>query len=114
MDEQQHHEEINHLIAQGLPVTETIEKMVAIYKALGNPTRLRIILALNQATLSVNEIAAILDMTQSSISHQLSILKQLHLVQNVRRGQHIHYQLADAHIMSIVAEAKEHVTEVLE
>ena len=105
------HQQALHNLKQDLPDDTDLEAMVNIFKAFGDMTRVKIILALSETPLSVGEIADTLDMSQSSISHQLSILKQLNLVSNARRGRNIHYRLSDQHIITIFNQTKEHIIE---
>ncbi|MFH5810801.1 ArsR/SmtB family transcription factor [Companilactobacillus sp. FL22-1] len=105
------HQKALHSLKQNLPNDEDLEAMVNIFKAFGDMTRVKIIFALEKTPLSVGEIADTLDMSQSSISHQLSILKQLNLVSNARRGRNIHYRLSDQHIITIFKQTKEHIIE---
>lgn len=105
------HQTALHNLKKNLPNDTDLEAMVSIFKAFGDMTRVKIILALAETPLSVGEIADTLDMSQSSISHQLSILKQLNLVSNVRRGRNIHYRLSDQHIITIFNQTKDHIIE---
>jgi Predicted transcriptional regulators len=94
-----------------IPNNDELEAMVNVFKAFGDMTRVKIILALSQTPLSVGEIADSLEMSQSSISHQLSLLKQLNLVSSMRKGRNIHYRLSDQHIITIFNQTKEHIVE---
>ncbi len=105
------HQNALHNLKQNIPNDDDLEAMVNTFKAFGDMTRVKIILALAETPLSVGEIADTLDMSQSSISHQLSILKQLNLVSNARRGRNIHYRLSDQHIITIFKQTKEHIIE---
>jgi ArsR family transcriptional regulator len=105
------HQNALHNLKQNIPNDDDLEAMVNVFKAFGDMTRVKIILALAETPLSVGEIADTLDMSQSSISHQLSILKQLNLVSNARRGRNIHYRLSDQHIITIFKQTKEHIIE---
>ncbi len=105
------HQKALHNLKRDLPSDTDLDAMVNIFKAFGDMTRVKIILALSETPLSVGEIADTLDMSQSSISHQLSILKQLNLVSNARRGRNIHYRLSDQHIITIFNQTKEHIIE---
>ncbi|WP_125762445.1 ArsR/SmtB family transcription factor [Companilactobacillus hulinensis] len=108
--EQEHQNALNHL-KESIPANEELESMVNVFKAFGDMTRVKIILALSKTPLSVGEIADTLDMSQSSISHQLSLLRQLNLVSSVRHGRNIHYRLSDQHIITIFNQTKEHIIE---
>jgi len=78
------------------------EKLSGLFKTLGDPTRLRIIWTLYQEEKCVHEISSLLSMTHSAVSHQLSILKQNHLVKCRRDGRHMRYSLDDTHVEDIL------------
>lgn len=109
-------EETTHLQAverlkKQLVAPSELEDVVALFKALGDANRVRIILALSETTLSVTELTEVLGLNQSTVSHQLSLLKQRNLVRGTRQGKSIHYSLSDQHIMTIVRQVSAHVTE---
>jgi len=83
-----------------------------IYKILSDPTRIRIIYALDKQELCVKDISVILDMTQSSISHQLKTLKTNMIVKSRKDGKVVFYSLKDHHIHQIFNQALEHISEV--
>lgn len=92
---------------------EIIEQDVAtLFKALSNPTRIKILFALKQEPLTVSEITQMLDISQSAISHQLKELKMARLVSNHKKGRKMIYELADDHVHQIFDMAIEHVKEV--
>ena len=93
------------------PVDPALQSMADLFKVFGDPTRVRILFALFQQETCVQEIANRLGMTQSAISHQLSILKQACLVSSRREGKSIFYALADDHIYTIFRQALEHIAE---
>ena len=90
---------------------ETLYGLAELFKVFGDPTRIRILYALSIEELCVQEIADKLDMSQSAISHQLRILKQMSLVKFRRDGKTIYYSLADDHVATIMAQGLEHVCE---
>lgn len=90
---------------------ETLYRVADLFKVFGDPTRIRILYALSEKELCVQEIADELDMTQSAISHQLRILKQAALVKFRRDGKTIYYSLADSHVSTIMKQGLEHVCE---
>jgi Predicted transcriptional regulators len=108
---EEEHLESLHNLKKNIPTNDELEAMVNVFKAFGDMTRVKIILALSQTPLSVGEIADSLDMSQSSISHQLSLLKQLNLVSSMRKGRNIHYRLSDQHIITIFNQTKDHIVE---
>ncbi len=85
--------------------------LAELFKVFGDSTRIRILFALAEEDLCVQEIADALTMTQSAISHQLKILKQSKLVKGRRDGKQIYYALADDHVRSIIDQGLEHVEE---
>lgn len=102
----------NHIISQEHTLSEDVLYNLAdLFKIFGDPTRIRILYALSAQELCVCDIADALEMTQSAISHQLRILKQVHLVKGRREGKTIYYSLADSHVQTILAQGLDHVTE---
>jgi DNA-binding transcriptional ArsR family regulator len=81
------------------------------FKVLGDPTRVRILDALAHAEVPVCDLAAVLDLTQSAVSHQLRLLRGMRLVRSRRDGQHIYYTLDDQHIVKLFEQGLEHVQE---
>ncbi|HLQ95617.1 MAG TPA: metalloregulator ArsR/SmtB family transcription factor [Pseudogracilibacillus sp.] len=93
---------------QGLE-EETLSTISETFKALGDPTRIRILHLLSQKECSVNEIAANLMLGQSTVSHQLRLLKNLRLVKRRREGTSIYYSYEDEHVIGILNQTIEHV-----
>jgi DNA-binding transcriptional ArsR family regulator len=92
-------------LVDGLTATQLAE----FYKALSDPTRVRIISALSAGELCVCDIAATLGMSQSAISHQLRRLRQLRLVKRRKDGQMVYYTLDDEHVSDLFREGMDHV-----
>ena len=90
---------------------DTIYEMATLFKMFADPTRLKIMNVLLNNELNVCEIAYLLNMTHSAISHQLATLKLSNLVKSNKKGKEVYYSLADEHISSILAIGKEHVEE---
>ncbi len=88
---------------------ELIEAISSVFKILGDPTRMRLVWALDRQELCVGDLAEVLDMTSSAISHQLSILKNEHLVKTRRDGKNIYYSLDDSHVTDMIELAKIHI-----
>ncbi len=88
-----------------------IHELAETFKLLGDPTRLNIILALKEAELCVCDLATLLGVTRSAISHQLRLLKNLRLVKYRRQGKIAYYSLLDSHIYDLLEVALEHVRE---
>ncbi len=86
-------------------------KLAQLFKALGDLTRLRIIMALEKGEMCVCDLAAFLEITESAVSHQLRLLRQLHLVTNRRQGPILYYRLDDNHVSQLVTLALVHIRE---
>lgn len=86
-------------------------RVTQLFKAFADATRLRIIRALDQGEMCVCDLAAFLGVSESAVSHQLRLLRQLHLVANRRTGSILYYRLDDDHISRMVQLALEHVRE---
>lgn len=82
------------------------------FRVLGDPTRLKILYALEQNTLCVSDLTARLDMTQSNVSHQLRLLKQARLVKAHREGKNVCYSLSDNHVTMILGQGLTHLMEI--
>jgi len=95
---------------RAIPQTDELGHISALFAALSDPTRLRIISALNASELCVCDIAAVLGLTESAVSHQLRQLKRLGLVRSRRDGRMSIYSLDDDHVASLYAQARDHVS----
>lgn len=87
------------------------DQLSLFFKVFADPTRLKIIYALDQKELCVCDIAAVLGMTKSAVSHQLALLKQSDLVKYRREGKTVFYSLEDDHICKIFESGLEHINE---
>ena len=105
------HENLVHQIEDGMPSEEHIQNLADLYKVFGDVTRVKMLCVLFQSELCVCDLAEVLGMTQSAVSHQLRVLKQAKLVKNRRDGKIVYYSLADAHIQSILNQGMEHIVE---
>lgn len=94
-----------------IPGDEELYQLSELFKVFGDTTRIKILYALFKSKMCVCDIACVLGMTQSAISHQLKILKQAKLVKNQREGKQIIYSLDDDHIAKIISLGIEHVKE---
>lgn len=97
------------LPADELPAEEELWLLADTYKIFGDSTRLKIIFALMQGELCVQEISAALAMSQSAVSHQLRILRASRLVKSRRDGRNILYSIDDGHVVSILLQGLNHV-----
>lgn len=110
-DEHHVHKHIVDAVNMDLPEEEALYDLAEAFKVFGDTTRIKILYTLFKSEMCVCDIAEILNMTQSAISHQLKVLKQAKLVRNRRDGKQIIYSLDDAHIASIISLGLEHVLE---
>lgn len=90
---------------------EVFWELSNFFKVFGDSTRVRILWALNSNELCVCDIAVLLNMTKSAISHQLGILREEKLVKIRREGKVVYYSLADSHVKEIIEKAVEHINE---
>ena len=90
-----------------IPDENTLYGLADLFKVFGDPTRIRILYALSAGDLCVCDIASVLNMTQSAISHQLRVLKQIKLVKFRRDGKTVYYSLADTHVETILSQGLE-------
>ena len=88
---------------------EVIQTMAESFKALADPTRLRILALLAEDECSVGELAAHLDVSQSAVSHQLRLLRSLDIVRFRKEGREVYYDLADDHVRDILSRTLEHI-----
>ena len=96
---------------QTLPDREVLEHIAELFKGFADVTRVHILSLLVKRELCVTDIAEAVDLSQSAISHQLRILKQMHLIKFRREGKNILYSLADDHVKTILQMGLEHVLE---
>jgi ArsR family transcriptional regulator, lead/cadmium/zinc/bismuth-responsive transcriptional repressor len=97
--------------ARGLPGPEELESMSLHLKALGDPTRLKILSALSAAELCVCDLGEALGMTVSAVSHQLAVLRERRLVRSRRDGKVVYYSLMDGHVRDILGTVRSHLGE---
>ncbi len=105
------HQETVQKVMKKMPDEATINDLAEFYKVFGDATRVKILCVLLEAEMCVCDLAALLKMTQSAISHQLRILKQMKLVKSRRDGKTVFYSLADSHIQTIISQGMEHIQE---
>ena len=94
-----------------MPEKEIVDKIAELFKAFGDPTRVQILSLLLQRERCVGDIAEAVQISQSAISHQLRILKQMDLIKFRRDGKNILYSLAEDHVRTILEMGLEHVLE---
>ncbi len=104
-------EEIVNKVLEQQPDDEILYDLAELFKVFGDSTRIKILYAMFEHELCVNDIASLLNLSQSSVSHQLRILKTSKLVKFRREGKSIYYSLDDEHVRSIISMGMEHVEE---
>ena len=104
------HADLN-AVKEKIPDLDTLFRLAELFKMFGDTTRIRIMCVLFQRELCVCEIAALLDMGQSAISHQLRLLRSAHLVKVKRDGKQSYYSLDDDHVREMYLLGLEHITE---
>ena len=110
-DSFQIHEELLKVVNETMPEEDELYDLAELFKVFSDSTRIRILFVLFSAEVCVCDLAKVLNMTQSAISHQLKILKQAKLVKARRDGKSVFYSLADGHVRSIIAQGREHIEE---
>ncbi len=105
------HEDLLNIVNETMPEETELYDLAELFKVFGDSTRIRILFVLFEAEVCVCDLAKVLNMTQSAISHQLRILKQNKLVKNRREGKTVFYSLADEHVRTIIAQGQEHIEE---
>lgn len=105
------HEDLLEKVNKEMPDEDELYDLAELFKVFGDSTRIRILFVLFEAEVCVCDLANILNMTQSAISHQLRILKQAKLVKSRREGKSVFYSLADGHVSTIIAQGREHIEE---
>lgn len=105
------HQEVVNQVKKLMPEEETLYDLAELFKVFGDTTRVRILCALFESEMCVCDISVLLGMTQSSISHQLRVLKSAKLVKNRKEGKVVYYSLDDEHIKHIFAQGLEHIKE---
>lgn len=105
------HEEMVEAVHRNIPDEDVLYDLAELFKVFGDSTRIKILYVLSEAEMCVCDIAQVLNMTQSAISHQLKILKQSKLVKNRREGKAVFYSLADGHVKTIMRQGLDHIEE---
>jgi ArsR family transcriptional regulator len=105
------HEDTVKAVNERMPDEEILCDIAELYKVFGDTTRIKILYALFESEMCVCDIANIINMTQSAVSHQLRVLKSNRLVKYRREGKTVFYSLADDHVKSILGQGLEHIEE---
>ncbi len=105
------HQDVVDRVNRIMPEEEQLFDLAELFKIFGDSTRVRILFVLFESEMCVCDIAQLLGMTQSAISHQLQVLKKSKLVKYRREGKTVFYSLADGHVRAILDQGMEHITE---
>lgn len=105
------HEDVVKSVTAKMPDEDELYDLAEIFKVFGDSTRIKILYVLFESEMCVCDIAQLLNMNQSAISHQLKILKQNRLVKSRREGKAVFYSLADGHVRTIINQGLEHIEE---
>lgn len=105
------HPETIQAVESTMPPEEQLYDLAELFKIFGDSTRIKILYVLREHEMCVCDLAQLLNMTQSAISHQLRILKQSRLVKFRREGKTIFYSLLDEHVHGILSQGMEHIME---
>lgn len=106
------HQDIVNLVKDKMPQGEMLQDLTQLFKVFGDSTRIRILWALDKSEMCVCDIAYLLNMTQSAISHQLIVLKQARLIKNRKEGKIVYYSIDDEHINQIFNQGIIHIEEI--
>ena len=98
-------------IRPDMPEAKVLFDLSDFFKVMGDNTRIRLLWALEEAEMCVNDLAVLLDMTKSAVSHQLKIFRTAKLVKSSKCGKNVYYSLDDHHVKLILEKALEHTTE---
>jgi ArsR family transcriptional regulator len=105
------HEDAIGAVREQIPDDERILNLADMFKVISDSTRVKILAALDISELCVCDIALVVGLSQSAVSHQLRLLRQEHIVKNRRDGKTVYYSLADEHIMKILRISLTHISE---
>jgi DNA-binding transcriptional ArsR family regulator len=105
------HDDVVNKVNEDIPPEEILYDLADLFKVFGDTTRIKILCVLFQAEMCVCDIAALLGMTQSAISHQLRVLKQSRLVKYRKDGKVVYYSLDDEHVKGIFDQGLIHISE---
>ena len=106
-----HPHDVVERVRHSMPDEDTLYDLTELFRIFGDSTRIRILYVLFEAEMCVCDIAELLGMTQSAISHQLRALKNVRLVRARREGKTVFYSLADTHVRTIIDQGLEHILE---
>lgn len=105
------HSDVVEAVREGMTPEDELYELADFFKVLGDSTRVRIMSALDASEMCVCDLAVLLNMTKSAISHQLRSLRQANLVKFRREGKEVYYKLSDDHVRDIFEKGLEHIRE---
>ena len=105
------HEEVVSRVRKSMPDEQTYKDLAGLYKMFADETRVRILWALSRETMCVCDLAVLLGMTKSAVSHQLKSLRLTNLVKYDKQGKVVYYSLADSHVKDVFEKGLEHIKE---
>ena len=105
-----HEDTVNRLLEE-MPAEEDLYDLAELFKVFGDSTRIKILYALFSAELCVGDLAQLLGMSQTAVSHQLRVLRTNKLVKGRKEGKIVFYSLADDHVRTILGQGMDHVDE---
>lgn len=105
------HPDLVAKVNEDMPAEEILVDLAELYKVFGDSTRIKILYVLFESEMCVCDIAKVLDMSPSAISHQLRVLKGSRLIKFRRDGKSVFYSLADDHVRTILGQGMEHICE---
>ena len=103
------HQEAVDEVLQKMPIDDKFNKLAGLFKLIGDQTRCKILFALDQKEMCVCDLANVLNMTKSSISHQLAVLRKSGIVRCRKNGKEVYYTLDDDHIVKLFETGLEHI-----
>lgn len=103
--------DIVNKVKPNMPEIELLYKLSDFFKVMGDGTRIQLLWALEESEMCVGDLAVLLNMTKSAVSHQLKVLRTAKLVSSQKKGKNVYYSLNDYHVKMILEKALEHVCE---
>lgn len=103
--------DIVNKVRPNMPDMNTLYELSDFFKVMGDSTRIQLLWALEESEMCVGDLAVLLNMTKSAVSHQLKVLRTAKLVRAQKKGKNVYYALSDRHVYTILKMALEHVCE---
>ncbi len=105
------HEDTVKSVKEKIPLDEELYDLAELYKIFGDSTRIKILYVLLESEMCVCDLATLVGVSQSAISHQLRLLRQANLIKPRREGKTVFYSLADDHVKTIINNGMDHICE---